>query len=137
MSKMAGTRVTLQKQAILDVLRSSVKLMTAEEIYASVREKQPNVSLGTVYRNLQSFSVQGNVRKTLLADGKARFELAGNIHHHHLICLTCGETAEVPWCPIGVEVSSFMESQNFLPESHQFEIYGYCARCREKQTTVK
>ena len=73
MSKTAGTRVTMQKQAILDVLQSSAKLMTAEEIYAGVREKQPNVSLGTVYRNLQSFSVQGNVRKTLLADGQSPF----------------------------------------------------------------
>ena len=131
-SAKAGSRVTLQKKAILDALQSGGKLMTAEEVYSSVREFHPNVSLGTVYRNLQGFSLQGYVRKILLADGKARFELAGSIHHHHLICLTCGETEEVPWCPIGPEVSAFMDSRDFLAESHQFEIYGYCARCRNK-----
>ena len=132
-AKKAVTRITLQKQAILDVLQGGAKLMTAEEVYDNVREKQPNVSLGTVYRNLQGFSTQGSVNKTLLADGKARFELAGNIHHHHLICLSCGATAEVPWCPIGPEVSAFMDSRDFSPESHQFEIYGKCSQCRDRQ----
>jgi Fe2+ or Zn2+ uptake regulation protein len=97
------------------------------------REKYPNVSLGTVYRNLQNFSMMGQVRRTLLADGKARFELAGNIHHHHLICLTCGETSEVPWCPVGAEVLSFMTECDFTPVSHQFEIYGYCHKCYMKK----
>ena len=128
-----STRSTLQKQAILDVLRSSQKMVTAEEVYGRVREKYPNVSLGTVYRNLQNYSQQGLVRRTLLTDGKARFELAGNIHHHHLICLTCGETAEVPWCPVGTEVTAFMTERDFLPVSHQFEVYGYCRQCRSKR----
>ena len=128
-----STRSTLQKQAILDVLRSSQKMVTAEEVYGRVREKYPNVSLGTVYRNLQNYSQQGLVRRTLLTDGKARFELAGNIHHHHLICLTCGETAEVPWCPVGPEVTAFMTERDFLPVSHQFEVYGYCRQCRSKK----
>ena len=128
-----STRSTLQKQAILDVLRSSRKMATAEEVYGRVREKYPNVSLGTVYRNLQNYSQQGLVRRTLLTDGKARFELAGNIHHHHLICLTCGETAEVPWCPVGPEVTAFMTERDFQPVSHQFEVYGYCRQCRSKK----
>ena len=128
-----STRSTLQKQAILDVLRSSRKMATAEEVYGRVREKYPNVSLGTVHRNLQNYSQQGLVRRTLLTDGKARFELAGNIHHHHLICLTCGETAEVPWCPVGPEVTAFMKESDFLPVSHQFEVYGYCRQCRGKR----
>ena len=128
-----STRSTLQKQAILDVLRSSRKMATAEEVYGRVREKYPNVSLGTVYRNLQNYSQQGLVRRTLLTDGKARFELAGNIHHHHLICLTCGETAEVPWCPVGPEVTAFMTEKDFQPVSHQFEVYGYCRQCRSKK----
>ena len=131
-----STRSTLQKQAILDVLRSSRKMATAEEVYGRVREKYPNVSLGTVYRNLQNYSQQGLVRRTLLTDGKARFELAGNIHHHHLICLTCGETAEVPWCPVGPEVTAFMTESDFLPVSHQFEVYGYCRQCRSKKETA-
>ncbi len=131
--KTPGTRLTLQKQAILNALQSNPKLMTAEDVYGWVREKYPNVSLGTVYRNLQNFSQQGTVRRTLLADGKARFELAGNVHHHHLICLSCGGTAEVPWCPVGPEVTAFMTQCDFKPVSHQFEIYGYCWRCREER----
>jgi Fe2+ or Zn2+ uptake regulation protein len=130
--KMPCTRLTLQKQAILDALQSNPKLMTAEEVYGRVREKYPNVSLGTVYRNLQTYSQEGQVRRILLTDGKARFELTGNVHHHHLICLACGETSEVPWCPVGSEISIFMANCGFTPVNHQFEIYGYCQRCGNK-----
>lgn len=132
--RIPGTRQTLQKQAILDVLSENPKMMTAEEIYGRVREKYPNVSLGTVYRNLQGYSNQGQVRRTLLADGKARFELAGKTHHHHLICLHCGEATEVPWCPVGTEISSFMADCKFTPEHHQFEIYGYCCHCQKEKS---
>ncbi|MBV5349734.1 transcriptional repressor, partial [bacterium] len=59
--KVAGQRLTLQKQAILDVLHVEKRMLTAEEVYGRVREKYPNVSLGTVYRNLQGFSAQGAV----------------------------------------------------------------------------
>lgn len=130
--KSPGTRLTLQKQAILEALQTSRCLLTAEEVHGRVREKYPNVSLGTVYRNLQTYSRQGLVRRTLLTDGKARFELAGNGHHHHLICLACGKTSEVPWCPVGPEISSFMLELDFTPVSHQFEVYGYCRECRSK-----
>ena len=131
--KVSGTRLTLQKQAILDVLQTNAKLMTAEDVYGRVREKHPNVSLGTVYRNLQSFSAQGMVRRTLFADGKARFEMDGHVHHHHLICLTCGEATEVPWCPVGSEVCAFMQECDFTPTNHQFEIYGQCRQCKNRK----
>lgn len=131
--KTAGKRLTLQKQAIIDVLHADERMLTAEEVYGRVREKHPNISLGTVYRNLQGFSTQGVVRRTLYADGKARYEMAGHVHHHHLICLDCGGAMEVPWCPVGNEVVSFMAESDFSPVSHQFEIYGHCKQCREKK----
>ena len=131
--KIAGQRLTLQKQAILDVLHAETRMQSTEEVYGRVREKYPNVSLGTVYRNLQGFSAQGAVRRTLYADGKSRYEMAGHVHHHHLICLDCGATTEVPWCPIGSEVIRFMDECDFSPVSHQFEIYGHCRQCRQKK----
>lgn len=131
--KVSGKRLTLQKQAILEVLQSSERMMTAEEVYVRVREKYPNVSLGTIYRNLQGFSVMETVRRTLYADGKSRYEMAGHVHHHHLICMDCGEATSVPWCPVGNEVASFMAELDFVPVSHQFEIYGHCKGCREKK----
>ena len=122
-------RVTQQKKAILDMVRNGKGLMTAEEVYDNVRLSQPNLSLGTVYRNLQKFSELGLIARVLLADGKARFEISGHTHHHYLICMTCGKTKDVPWCPIGSEINDYMEKQKFAPVSHQFEVYGYCSAC--------
>lgn len=130
-------RTTQQKKAILDAVKATKCLISAEEVFGEVRTKHPSVSLGTVYRNLQTFTDLGLLSKVLLADGKARFEWAQEhgAHHHHLICIGCGGATEVPWCPVGPEMRAFMENCRFTPVKHQFEVYGHCAGCKEKGST--
>ena len=126
-------RMSKQRKAVLDNLESHSTFRSAQEIHGSMENAGETAGLATVYRNLQGFSTQGVVRRTLYADGKARYEMAGHVHHHHLICLDCGGATEVPWCPVGNEVVSFMAESDFSPVSHQFEIYGHCKQCREKK----
>ncbi|KYZ77810.1 hypothetical protein AXX12_17260 [Anaerosporomusa subterranea] len=121
-------RTTKQRQAILQVIRSSRAHLTADDIFQQVKKSQPNISLGTVYRNLELLTQAGSLSKAVFSDGKARFEFTG-AHHHHLICLSCGSTVDIPVCPVGEEVTAFMKSSNFQPCHHHFEVYGYCAQC--------
>ena len=121
-------RSTKQRQAILQVIRGSKAHLTADDVFQEVKLQQPNISLGTVYRNLELLTQAGTLSKAVFSDGKSRFEFAGE-HHHHLICLSCGSTVDIPVCPVGEEVMSFMRESNFQPCHHHFEVYGYCARC--------
>ena len=121
-------RTTKQRQAILQVVSNSRIHLTADDVFQEVKKTQPNISLGTVYRNLDLLTQAGTLEKAVFSDGKSRFEFAGE-HHHHLICLNCGMTVDIPVCPVGEEILSFMRETNFQACHHHFEVYGYCAQC--------
>ena len=85
---MSDIRQTKQKAAILGYLRSVKTHPTAEIVYSAVKKEMPNISLGTVYRNLEEFSKNEIIGKLEVA-GRKRFD--GDISvHGHFICEKCG-----------------------------------------------
>lgn len=124
-------RSSKQRQCILDVIKHKKTHLSAEEIYQYVRELYPGISLGTVYRNLDILTEIGLISRATFADGKSRFEVAGEGHHHHLICIKCGEIEDMPECPMARDIQKYIEDKNFAPVQHYFEVYGYCTNCRQ------
>ena len=69
--------------------------MTADEVYSRVRRRLPNISLGTVYRNLDVLSQAGFVRKLCLGGGQRRYD--GRLgRHYHVRCAGCGVISDIP-----------------------------------------
>lgn len=129
------TRLTKQRQAILQVFYQQDNLLTAQEVYDLVRMTHPRMSLGTIYRNLELLTIQSYLAKIIFPDGKARFELTGNEKpHHHLICLNCGHSVHIPWCPINEKMTAFMNKEYFTPQYHHFDIFGICSQCKKNTT---
>ena len=85
-----GYRLTLGREAILDVLSKTDDHLSAEDIYMKIHPKHPGVGLTTIYRTLDVLSNLGMVYKLDFGDGRARYEFAegpkGAHHHHHLVC---------------------------------------------------
>lgn len=125
-------RSTKQRQAILETLTRQQAHLTAEEIYLTVKISQPNISLGTVYRNLELLTELGSIYRTSFADGKARYESSIIGHHHHLVCIKCQDIKNLATCPMAQDVENLAQSHDFEPLEHYFEIYGYCGKCRQK-----
>ncbi len=123
-------RSSKQRQAILDTLSQQQSHLSAEEIYQTVKLVQPNISLGTVYRNLEILTDMGTIFRASFADGKARYELASAGHHHHLVCLKCGDIENLTACPMARDIESFIQSRDFQPLQHYFEVYGFCRKCK-------
>ncbi|MCK4926557.1 transcriptional repressor [Candidatus Aerophobetes bacterium] len=135
----AGFRLTLPREAILNVFAENPKHLSAEEVFLSVHEKYPGVGLATVYRTLDLLTQVGLVFKFDFGDGKSRYELASEAvkgHHHHMVCTRCGRI---------VDYSDFMEEEvkfikgleaelskkhNFKIDKHQIHFYGLCEGCR-------
>ncbi|MDH7478772.1 MAG: transcriptional repressor [Syntrophomonadaceae bacterium] len=84
-----GTRLTRQRQAVLNSFSEDHQHLSAEEVYQRVKGVQPRISLATVYRNLELLTRLGLLQQFSLADGTRRYELASH-HHHHLVCIDCG-----------------------------------------------
>ena len=88
-----GYRITMPRQAILDILSKTLKHLSAEEVYLAVRKVYPAIGLTTVYRTLEILVQMGVVFKFDFGDSRARYELSkgpkGIKHHHQLVCTSC------------------------------------------------
>lgn len=128
--KSCGYRITPQRQEILNCFDPAGRHYSAEEVHRKVRARFPNISLDTVYRTLNTLKDLGILEALNFEDGRVRYELAReSAHHHHLICLKCGQSQELDFCPLKFINSDLLRESNFKVARHSFEIYGYCSRC--------
>jgi len=125
-----GYKVTPQRRAILEVLLQSKQPPKALEVLVNVRKNFPDISLDTVYRNLNMLTELGVANVINLRGGEAsRFELERGQHHHHLVCLKCGIAICLDFCPMDDRDVKAAEKHGFVLAGHVVELYGYCSRC--------
>ena len=120
-----------QREAILADLRSRRDHPTADMVYESVRIIYPNISLGTIYRNLSLLVEIGEIQK-ITTDGADRFD-ARVTPHNHFICRRCGRVMDMM-----VPVDSPVIEANKLwdgGEIHEcrMEFYGICKDCKKTE----
>jgi len=136
-----GYRMTVPRQAIIDVLAGTDKHLSAEDIYIKVHRLYPHVGLTTVYRTLELLSDMGVVLKYDFGDGRSRYELVEGPqkeHHHHLICARCKRV--INYTDFMEEEKRFLEKvekglskkYGFEIKSHLIQFYGLCDRCKGK-----
>ena len=132
-------RNTNQREAILKILINTRSHPIADDIYEEVREKIPNISKGTVYRNLKVLQETGQVRELNLDGTKGRFEVA-IANHYHFRCENCSRGLDLD-VPIHTELDRKIAEQTGLSiYYHQLEFRGLCHDCQpgiSKQATNK
>lgn len=115
-----------QREAILEVLRSTTSHPTAEWVYEKTREIIPNISLGTVYRNLAQLEKNAEIIKVPGIFEKDRYD--GNpVRHTHFICKSCRAVIDVE---IKADMSVLLEPIEGM-EVHDYSIVlsGICDKC--------
>lgn len=137
-----GYRLTIGREAILDIMSKSKGHLSAEDIYMKVHPKYPNIGLTTIYRTLDVLASLGLVFKFDFGDRRARYELAegpkGTHHHHHLICTSCNRVIDYTDF-IDEEVELLNQTEKGLNRKYDFKItnhliqfYGLCNTCVKK-----
>ena len=126
-------RSTRQRRVVLDVLRSTKSHPTADWVYEQVRQKIPNVSLGTVYRNLKLLRDMGEVMELSFGSTYSRFD--GNPEpHYHFNCVDCGRVMDVD-IPVATELEEQVRRQHgWEVLCHRVEFYGRCSECSNRVT---
>lgn len=119
-----------QREAILNVLRSTNSHPTATFVYEKVREIIPNISLGTVYRNLDALSKSGDIANLSVGDGFEHYD-ADISHHAHLHCRCCGEILDA--CIKNDILSDIAIENGFVPESSMYVVNGICKKCSSEK----
>lgn len=122
--------MTRQRAAIYEELQSLKTHPTADELYHIVRRKLPQISLGTVYRNLDRLVETGQVRK-LDGGGQGRFD-ADLSEHYHIRCLRCNRIDDIHE-PVSVRIQGGPgDNSDFEVFGYNLEFSGICRECRGK-----
>jgi Fur family peroxide stress response transcriptional regulator len=124
-------RETKQREAILNVLRQADSHPTADRIYDRVRKEIPNISKGTVYRNLKLLKEMGEISELYLAGTVSRYE-GRREKHYHFGCEKCGRVFDLDE-PVNNELDDRVARRTgFLVDYHQLEFRGLCKDCLQK-----
>ena len=120
-----------QREAIQKCLIGRYDHPTAEMVYMSIKDEFPNISLGTVYRNLSLLSDLGEIQKITTSGGPDRFD--GNPEeHYHFCCRKCGCVLDLKLPP--QENLNKLAAENFAGgiEAHTIQFTGLCPNCSPK-----
>ena len=129
---MEGTAKHFRKRdAILNCLRQTTVHPSAEWVYAKLKPEIPDLSLGTVYRNLALFKQQGLITSLGTVNGVERFD--GNINPHvHFICTDCGAVQDIEGMPQLPSLRASAEHDlGSQIQGCQITLTGLCRDCIE------
>src|SRR5437868_3852096 len=127
--KASGLKATLPRLKILDIFQnSSVRHLTAEDVYKILLTENMDVGLATVYRVLTQFEQAGLLHRNHFESGKAVFELNEGTHHDHLVCLDCGLVEEFFDDEIEKRQQKIAKERGFEISEHALALYAHCTK---------
>ncbi len=118
-----------QRQVIKDFLMTRKDHPTADVVYRNVRQKYPNISLGTVYRNLSLLSDMGEIQRLRIGDGVDHFD-ADISPHYHFICEKCGRVNDLSLGETAQTADFSGLDFDGVIHGHVTYFYGICGDCQ-------
>ena len=125
-----GYRLTPQRVMVLSALENSGNHISAEEIYAQIVAKYPQVNISTVYRTLELLKRLGLVTETNLWGGRVRYHPTAKGHHHHLVCQECGAIIDLDESLLSPLKSALLREYKFSADLRHLAIFGRCTNCK-------
>ena len=122
-------RYSRQREIVYGVLNGNKTHPTADAVYETAREKEPNISLGTVYRNLKMLADEGKIITLETRDKKIHYDADVSLHEHFL-CDECGKIYDLFRVTDGRDK---LAEEGFLVTDAKTIYYGICPECLKKQ----
>mgnify|MGYP001037231881 CR=1 FL=1 len=129
---MAARKHSRQRDLVKEFLMTRKDHPTADVIYMNVRRADPNISLGTVYRNLALMAKDGEINRLSMGDGADRFD-ADTSPHFHLLCENCGAVVDLETEDIGAVLERAARRCGGHVTGYVAYFYGVCPDCMKPQ----
>lgn len=121
-------RNTVQRALVLDAVKELRCHATADEVYHTIVKKHPDISRGTVYRNLNLLSDIGEIRKLEIPGGADRYDHICH-KHYHARCVKCGRVFDVDMEFIADLERKIKDTKGFVFTGHDIVFKGICPEC--------
>lgn len=123
-------RYSQKREIIKEAVMKNRIHPTAEEVYQIVHKTNPEISLGTVYRNLNQLAEAGDIVKLSMADGPDRYD--GTLRpHQHACCVHCGKIVDFDFDMKNLEAAIF-EKSGIRPYNCTIDVRGLCSQCADE-----
>lgn len=130
---MNTVRRSKKRDAMLALIRSTHRHPGADWVYREMKTQYPDLSLGTVYRNLNHLCERGLLRRVGTVNGQERYDGVTQ-PHSHFVCNRCGAIIDLPEHPPGQDYMDAVSVQyGFQAEDCEFTVRGTCRDCVENQ----
>ena len=129
---MAARKYSRQRESIKDFLATRKDHPTADMVYQNVRRQNPNISLGTVYRNLTLLAESGEINRLNMGDGVDHFD-ADTSPHYHLLCTKCGKVVDLEMERIESITDTAAAVFDGHVAGHVTYFYGTCCECTKPE----
>ncbi len=117
-----------QRESIAENLMARSDHPTADMVYSDIRLIYPNISLGTVYRNLSLLAEENAIHKVITDDGILHFD-CNTAPHNHFVCRCCGRVSDLMYPDTG-DLSQTVETRFGCAIDHcDLTFYGLCRDC--------
>jgi Fur family peroxide stress response transcriptional regulator len=124
------TRKSIHRDAILRVINNTTTHPGADWIYDQVRKEIPNISLGTVYRNLKLLAQAGKIKELDIPGISSRFD-GRTSNHHHLICEECGRIFDMDESVDRTMEIRIAQKTGFKVKMQYLKFIGLCSDCQK------
>ncbi|MGL4537925.1 MAG: Fur family transcriptional regulator [Cetobacterium somerae] len=121
-----------QRELILNYILNSHEHLTADTIYADLKKDNPELSLGTVYRNLTKLTEIGAIKKVSLPNQVDKFDK--NLEPHaHFICDECGSITDINIPEVDKFLNKISKDEDISIRKYDITLNGTCKKCKSKE----
>ncbi len=121
-----GHRITPSRVAVVAAVLAQSGHFSVDDVVRQARR----VGRATVFRTMRLLTELDIVCRVLLEDGSLHYRVSRRGHHHHLVCVSCGNVQDLDECAVGGLVRELAAASDYEIEGHWLEFYGRCPACR-------
>lgn len=128
---MKQTRNTVQRELILNAVKSLRNHSTAKEIYQHIAKDFPNISKATVYRNLNLMAAANEITRVEIPNAADCFDFTVK-GHYHARCRACGRVTDVEILEYIDLTEKIKDAHGLVVEGYALLFYGLCPECQKQ-----
>ncbi len=128
-----GYRITLVRKALVDFLETQDAPVAVQAIMEGLVAKKLSPNKTTIYRELEVLAREGLLREVSFGGNRRLYELAGDDHHHHVVCVQCEAVQDIELSHEASAQKSLVEKKtSFKIFNHTMDFFGLCGKCQAR-----
>ena len=126
----SGYRLTDPRRAVVGLIAGRAGHFTAADLVADARSHRVGIGRATIFRTLEVLADLRAVERLELPGGAHAYVGCEPVHHHHIVCSTCGRTTEIDDAGLRPVVREVARRTGFRVDDHRLELFGLCPACQ-------